>query len=244
MICFIILSIYGCSNPVDTVEVEPVVSTPETYTEPILLDSSIEDSIETREAEEEEIMERELIVNPIPMYMGYLFENGTLKGITDNTDTQGLETIQVTCKIDNVDTNITLQDFFIIDKNIYFSFTDKWLEGEIQKEQVRYFIQSLDDEITELEPVDYPAKPEAEPLVGTFGEFEIVQYEWENETFYRLMRGSKIISSSKGFDSLIVNSKGIIFSQPEDLSREAGLWFMSLTGVAPARIQDYTVIWK
>lgn len=220
--------------------------TVDTTTEPENNDT-IEENTEPEEQEEEITqMERIIEMNPITTCLGYTFKDGALKGILPET-ARMLTTLFPILTVNEVGQNVTLEEFFMNDNKIYFSFTDSYTENDKLVSVTRYFVQES-GVVTEIEAADFPSEPnintDSARLVATMGDFKFETYEWENQTYNRLMRGDKIISVANNFDSAVLTDAGIIFSQPETLSRPAGLWFCGTDAVAPVQIDEYYHIWN
>ena len=223
MYCIIIL-ISACSMPVEEIET-----------------AQIAEIIETEG--ETETMERVIIMNPIPAALGYLFKSGILKGIIASTGRTDFMQINPAADIDGNFINIGLSDFFTKDGKKYFSFIDIYQKGEDPPVQKQYFYEQ--DGATVNEIAKLPEKPAAPIMLdGEYGLFTFEVYNWEGTNYNRLKREETLVSTAKGFDTACLTDNGLLFSQAEKLSREAGLWYMGNEQQGgPTRISDYQRIW-
>lgn len=191
-------------------------------------------------------MERTIIMNPIPAALGYLFKNGLLKGIIAETDRTNFLQISCNAQIDSKLSGIVLTDFFIKDGKKYFSFTDRYQDENKQNIEKELYFEQTGQTVKEIEIMpDKPAEPAM--IIGEMGPFNFTSYKWENTDYNKLtfVESGAIISTAKGFDSAVLTDKGLLFSQPEKLSREAGLWFMGNEQKGgPTRIGEYQIIYK
>lgn len=192
---------------------------------------------------ETETMERVIIMNPIPAALGYLFKSGLLKGITASTGRTDFIRINPAADIDGKLINISLTDFFVKDAKKYFSFNDVYQKGEDPPVEKLHFYEQDGNIINEIPKL--PAIPAAPVMLdGEFGLFVFEVYNWEGSNYNRLKREKTLVSTAKGFDTACLTDNGLLFSQSEDSSRVAGLWYMgNEQNGGPTRIGDYQRIW-
>lgn len=196
-------------------------------------------------------MDRVIVMNPVPDCPGYLFNPGNLKGIMPETGRTDFRMIKPTAKIDGDTFGIGLSAFFTKQGKKYFSFIDQYIPEE-NADPITKLMCYEQDGSTVKEISALPGKPVLPLTVsGDMGLFNFEIYQWEGGDYTRLTRKKTaespaiLISSAKGFDTAIVTDNGIIFSQKETLSRQAGLWYFgNIQKGAPARIGDYQPIWK
>ena len=193
---------------------------------------------------ETETMERVIEMNPIPAALGYLFRNGLLKMITGNTGRTDFHALGETAVIDGKTHFITLTDFFIKDGKKYFSFNDVYQKGEDPPVEKMHFYEQDGDTVNEIPKL--PAIPAAPVMLdGEVGLFTFEVYNWEGANYNRLKREKTLVSTAKGFDTACLTDKGLLFSQSEDSSRVAGLWYMGNEQQGgPTRLSDYQRIWQ
>ncbi len=248
----------SCDIPNLKIEVSPLVEETTTETEP---EEEIEDETETTIEpvtetitepeiieEEKTEMKRTFTMNAIPNALGYIFTSGYLKGITAETGRTDFLLITPNADISGTLTTMTINDFFMKEGSIYFSLTDRYMEDEELIEKELFFKQTegMVSIISKL-----PSEPVSEKLAGDFGIFSFLDYVWEEETYTKLFipgrrEPEEIVSVAKMFDSAVLTNMGLMFSQPETLSRKSGLWFVrtDTPGAVPTKISEYVRIWN
>lgn len=194
---------------------------------------------------------RTIVMNPIPNYAGYLFTAGNFRGIKADADRSGLEQIHPKATIDGKEFTIPLNKFFTDLKVKYFSFEDIYTkEGEEESTREMHYFSQTGHTLKEIDSL--PEEPaHFGTIEGDYGLFLFTVYPWQNVDYNRITRQAhdkmkeSIVTSEKGFSSALLTSTGLFYSQPEKVSREAGLYYMGNDQLGgPTRLGECLVIWE